>query len=353
MQAGRTPGCRIPTIGLDSPSGRWYTSMQMTAPQPISLTERRGGTTRVRVYASLRDAIVRAELAPGRQLSENELAALARRQPHARSARRCSACATTASSRSCRSSARSSPASATRAVADAQFIREALECAAVRAAAERADRRATSRRSRRTSRAQERARERARLRRLLRARRRSSTSRCATSAATRSSGRSASAPRATSTACAGSASRMPELPRRDGRRAPRDRRRASAAHDPDGAEAALRHHLRMVLRERPAHPRAAPRLLRGGLMADRPWPRRPDRHRSTQLRQMDLIRALRDRGRAPVQGRPDRRLLPPLLRARRRRPSAPSHALQRRRPARHRLPLPRLRARPRRRRPRP
>ena len=57
---------------------------------------------------------------------------------------------------------------------------------------------------------------------------------------------------------------------------------------------------------------------------------------------------LRDRGRAPVQGGADRRLLPPLLRpgGRHRRRDARAG---RRRPARHRLPLPRLRARARRR----
>ena len=136
MQAGRTPRCRFPTLGLDSPSDRWYTSMQMTAPQPISLTERRGGTARVRVYASLRDAIVRADLAPGRQLSENELAASlgVSRTPVREALQRL---------RDDRLvevvpqlGTFVSPIS-TRAVADAQFIREALECAAVRAAAGR------------------------------------------------------------------------------------------------------------------------------------------------------------------------------------------------------------------------
>jgi GntR family transcriptional regulator, rspAB operon transcriptional repressor len=110
--------------------------MQMTAPQPISLTERRGGTTRVRVYASLRDAIVRADLAPGRQLSENELAASlgVSRTPVREALQRL---------RDDRLveivpqlGTFVSPIS-TRAVADAQFIREALECAAVRAAAGR------------------------------------------------------------------------------------------------------------------------------------------------------------------------------------------------------------------------
>src|SRR5918911_73901 len=44
--------------------------------QVISIAERRSGVpARAQVYAALRDAIIRAELAPGRQLSENELAA--------------------------------------------------------------------------------------------------------------------------------------------------------------------------------------------------------------------------------------------------------------------------------------
>jgi DNA-binding GntR family transcriptional regulator len=109
----------------------------VSAPQPISLLERRGGaTTRVRVYASLRDAIVRADLAPGRQLSENELAASlgVSRTPVREALQRL---------REDRFveivpqlGTFVSPIS-TRAVADAQFIREALECAAVRAAAAR------------------------------------------------------------------------------------------------------------------------------------------------------------------------------------------------------------------------
>ncbi len=40
---------------------------------------------------------------------------------------------------------------------------------------------------------------------------------------------------------------------------------AVGSHDPDGAEAALREHLRAVLREVP-HPRTTPRLFRGALM---------------------------------------------------------------------------------------
>src|SRR3954469_5581585 len=106
-------------------------------PHPIALSDRRGGTTaRVRVYAGLRDAIVRAELAPGRQLSENELAASlgVSRTPVREALQRLRddrlveivpQLGTFVSRIS------------TRAVADAQFIREALECAAVRVAAER------------------------------------------------------------------------------------------------------------------------------------------------------------------------------------------------------------------------
>jgi DNA-binding GntR family transcriptional regulator len=106
-------------------------------PQPIALSDRRGGSTaRARVYANLRDAIVRAELVPGRQLSENELAASlgVSRTPVREALQRL---------RDDRLvdivpqlGTFVSPIS-TRAVADAQFIREALECAAVRVAAPR------------------------------------------------------------------------------------------------------------------------------------------------------------------------------------------------------------------------
>jgi DNA-binding GntR family transcriptional regulator len=106
-------------------------------PHPIALADRRGGSTaRARVYANLRDAIVRAELAPGRQLSENELAASlgVSRTPVREALQRL---------RDDRLveivpqlGTFVSPIS-TRAVADAQFIREALECAAIRAAAAR------------------------------------------------------------------------------------------------------------------------------------------------------------------------------------------------------------------------
>lgn len=104
-------------------------------PQPVSLAERRsGGTARARVYANLRDAIIRAELEPGRRLSENELAASlgVSRTPvrealvRLRDERLVDIVPQLGTY--------VSPIS-TRAVGDAQFIREALECAAVRAAA--------------------------------------------------------------------------------------------------------------------------------------------------------------------------------------------------------------------------
>lgn len=93
---------------------------------------------RGQIYALLRDAIVSAELAPGRQLSENELAALlgVSRTPIREALQRLrddrlveivpqlGTFVTRIS---------------TTAVADAQFVREALECAAIREAALRAE----------------------------------------------------------------------------------------------------------------------------------------------------------------------------------------------------------------------
>lgn len=101
-----------------------------------AIRRRAGASTPVQVYTELRDAIVRAELEPGRQLSENELAA-------ALQVSRTPVREALAKLRDERLVeivpqlgtfvAHMSPA----AIADAQFIREALECAAVRAAAER------------------------------------------------------------------------------------------------------------------------------------------------------------------------------------------------------------------------
>lgn len=97
----------------------------------------KAGPARLFVYAAIRDAIVRAELVPGARLSENELAeqlgvsrtpireALGRLRED-RLVEVVPQLGTFVSRIS------------TQAVTDAQFIREALECAAIRAAAERA-----------------------------------------------------------------------------------------------------------------------------------------------------------------------------------------------------------------------
>lgn len=97
----------------------------------------RKGPARLFVYAAIRDAIVRAELEPGARISENELAeqlgvsrtpireALGRLRED-RLVEVVPQLGTFVSRIS------------TQAVTDAQFIREALECAAVRPAAERA-----------------------------------------------------------------------------------------------------------------------------------------------------------------------------------------------------------------------
>jgi GntR family transcriptional regulator, rspAB operon transcriptional repressor len=103
--------------------------------QLISLAERRSGVpARAQVYAALRDAIIRAELAPGRRLSENELASWlgVSRTPirealvRLRDERLVSIVPQLGTYVS-----RISP----QAVADAGFIREALECAAIRESA--------------------------------------------------------------------------------------------------------------------------------------------------------------------------------------------------------------------------
>jgi DNA-binding GntR family transcriptional regulator len=92
-------------------------------------------SARVQAYAALRQAIVRAELEPGRQLSENELAArLGVSRTPIREAlvrlrdERLVEIVPQLGTFVTRIS--------TTAVADAQFIREALECACVRRAAE-------------------------------------------------------------------------------------------------------------------------------------------------------------------------------------------------------------------------
>lgn len=102
-----------------------------------AVTRAAGPPARVQIYASLRQAIVRGDLEPGRQLSENELAgdlgvsrtpireALARLRDD-RLVEIVPQLGTFVS------------AISQQAVGDAQFVREALECAAVRRAAERA-----------------------------------------------------------------------------------------------------------------------------------------------------------------------------------------------------------------------
>jgi DNA-binding GntR family transcriptional regulator len=105
---------------------------------PERVTKTRG-KTRPQVYGALRDAIVSVQFEPGRQLSENELAEWlgVSRTPVREALVRLSderlveivpQLGTFVSRIS------------VSAVADAQFVREALECAAVRLAAERASR---------------------------------------------------------------------------------------------------------------------------------------------------------------------------------------------------------------------
>ncbi|MBX5469293.1 MAG: GntR family transcriptional regulator [Thermoleophilaceae bacterium] len=93
-------------------------------------------STHMQVYAALRDAIVRAELAPGQKLSENELAGqlgVSRTPVREAIARLREDRLVEVVPQLGTFVARIS----TQAVADAQFIREALECAAIRRAAER------------------------------------------------------------------------------------------------------------------------------------------------------------------------------------------------------------------------
>ena len=100
--------------------------------QLISLAERRSGVpARTQVYATLRDAIIRAELPPGRKLSENELATWlgVSRTPirealvRLRDERLVAIVPQLGTFVSYISP---------QAVSDASFIREALECAAIR-----------------------------------------------------------------------------------------------------------------------------------------------------------------------------------------------------------------------------
>ncbi|MFN8163538.1 MAG: GntR family transcriptional regulator [Solirubrobacterales bacterium] len=115
----------------------------MVDPIPISSARRgsspvpRNAPARLFVYAALRDAIVRAELEPGARLSENELADQlgVSRTPirEALGRLRDDRLVEVLPQRGTFVSRIS-----IQAVTDAQFIREALECAAIRPAAERA-----------------------------------------------------------------------------------------------------------------------------------------------------------------------------------------------------------------------
>jgi len=112
--------------------------------EPIPISSARGAGSvgrnapaRLRVYATLRDAIVRAELPPGTQLSENELAerlGVSRTPIREALGRLRDDRLVTVVPQLGTFVAKIS----TQAVTDAQFIREALECAAIRPAAERA-----------------------------------------------------------------------------------------------------------------------------------------------------------------------------------------------------------------------
>lgn len=114
----------------------------MTEPAPegdlvkLSTARRRGGTlARIHAYGAILDAIVRAEFEPGRQLSENELAAwlgVSRTPVREALARLREDGLVEIVAQLGTFVAPISP----RAVTDAQFVREALECAAVRRAAE-------------------------------------------------------------------------------------------------------------------------------------------------------------------------------------------------------------------------
>jgi DNA-binding GntR family transcriptional regulator len=110
----------------------------MEALLPVSARSRRG-PARAQVYAALRDAIVTATIEPGRQISENELAAMlgVSRTPVREALQRLSeerlvAIVPQLGTFVTRISSTG--------VGDAQFVREALECAAIREAAKRAGR---------------------------------------------------------------------------------------------------------------------------------------------------------------------------------------------------------------------
>jgi GntR family transcriptional regulator, rspAB operon transcriptional repressor len=108
----------------------------MEALLPLAERSRRG-PARAHVYAALRDAIVAGQLAPGRQISENELAALlgVSRTPIREALQRLSEERLVAIVPQLGTFVTHISEAA---VGDAQFVREALECSAIRSTALRA-----------------------------------------------------------------------------------------------------------------------------------------------------------------------------------------------------------------------
>ena len=108
----------------------------MEALVPVPARARRA-PARAQVYAALRDAIVSAEIAPGRQISENELAARlgVSRTPIREALQRLSEDRLVAVVPQLGTFVTRISSTG---VGDAQFVREALECAAIREAARRA-----------------------------------------------------------------------------------------------------------------------------------------------------------------------------------------------------------------------
>ena len=108
----------------------------MEALLPVSALTRRG-PARTQVYGVLRDAIVTASIEPGRQISENELAARlgVSRTPIREALQRLSEDRLVAIVPQLGTFVTRISATG---IGDAQFVREALECAAIREAARRA-----------------------------------------------------------------------------------------------------------------------------------------------------------------------------------------------------------------------
>lgn len=206
-----------------------------------------GAPARIQVYAALRQAIVRGELEPGRQLSENALAeglgvsrtpvreALTRLRDD-RLVEVVPQLGTFVS-----------PISP-QAVADAQFIREALECAAVRRAAELAGEDDVAKLSENIA-SQERARDGGDLDAFYALDDAFHRTLCDLSghlAVWAVSERAKAHLNRVRRLSLGMPDYLPEMISEH-----RSVVAAVAAQDPDAAEAALRHHLRMVLREVP------------------------------------------------------------------------------------------------------